>query len=255
MACEPTFESASLPSRSEAVFRNCAELETSDQGEARRARLSSVIARAVSFSRRQFLALGPALAVCSWSEEGAAAPGPFYVLPFGTVPETEHRTVRDALVARYGVEVRILPAHAAPRAAWYAPRRRHRAEVLLDFLDERLPADGAKILGLSHTDISTSKPPHPDWGILGLANIAGKSAVVSSFRCRRRARNAAHALERLAKVAVHEVGHALGLPHCTDAPDCLMRDAGGSVLSLDGENDLCSACRARLAARGWVLHG
>jgi archaemetzincin len=165
----------------------------------------------------------------------------------------EHRAVRDALVARYGIEVRILPAHAAPRAAWYAPRRRHRAEVLLDFLDERLPPDGAKILGLSHTDISTSKPPHADWGILGLANIAGRSAVVSSFRCRRRARSATHALERLAKVAVHEVGHALGLPHCTDAPDCLMRDAGGSVLSLDGESDLCRACRARLAARGWML--
>jgi hypothetical protein len=47
--------------------------------------------------------------------------------------------VRRALELFYGVEVRLLPTVTLPAAAWYPPRRRWRAEKLLDALAAMRP--------------------------------------------------------------------------------------------------------------------
>lgn len=136
-----------------------------------------------------------------------------------------------------------------PRFAWYAPRRRWRAERLLRFLIDRYEGQPAttRVLGLTSRDISTTKEPHEDWGILGLSNVPGRAAVVSSFRMRRRARSPRHALWRMTTTAVHEVGHALGLEHCEE-PRCLMRDAEGTMDTVDaGDGSLGPQCVSDLA--------
>jgi archaemetzincin len=84
---------------------------------------------------------------------------------------------------------------------------------------------------------------------LGLATLDGRSAVLSSFRCKRAAKNAAHVRRRFAKTAVHELGHSFGLEHCPNA-GCIMHDGEGSVLTTDTERDLCADTRARLTAAG-----
>jgi archaemetzincin len=134
-----------------------------------------------------------------------------------------------------------------PAKAFYKPRQRYRAERLLEFLAGRMPSDGWRILGLTSVDISTTKGKVADWGILGLGELPGSTSVISSFRCRKTARNKTHAIERLAKVAVHEIGHTLGLPHCPELA-CLMEDANGKVGTVDRERDFCQRCR-QLAAR------
>ena len=154
-----------------------------------------------------------------------------------------------ALGALIGLQPKLLPRAALPAAAYYPPRRRYRAEKLLDFLDGRLPADGVRILGLTGVDISTTKGDVFDWGVLGLGRLDGASSVISSFRCRKRARGAAHARVRLAKVAVHEAGHTLGLDHCPNR-GCLMEDAEGRVATCDREYDFCARCRGLLARNG-----
>jgi archaemetzincin len=150
----------------------------------------------------------------------------------------------------YGVAVRRLPAAALPRAAWYPPRRRWRAERLLAHLDrEVVPGSGCDVvLGFTSADVSTSKDGHPDWGVLGLATLGGTSGVVSTFRARRGARGDVLA-RRTVKVVNHELGHALGLPH-HDGADCIMHDVRGSVRTVDGESGvLCARCRAAASAR------
>jgi archaemetzincin len=189
-------------------------------------------------------------------QAGAQAPAPLIVLqPLGAaLPAAEIAAVSDGLTAFYRVQIHVAPLAALPKAAFYPQRQRYRAEKLLDYL-ANLGLPGAQVvLGLTGVDISTTKGNVADWGILGLATLDGRSAVLSSFRCKRGAKNAAHVRARFAKTAVHELGHSFGLEHCTTA-GCIMHDGEGSVLTTDGERDLCSDTRARLAALGVLRDG
>lgn len=180
-------------------------------------------------------------------------PRVLYLQPLGRgIADRDVSAVRAALVAFYGLTVEVLPREPLPRSAYYRPRRRYRAEKLLDVLARRLPDGGFRILGLTAVDISTTKGRYPDWGVIGLATLDGRSCVISLFRCRKKARSRAHARVRLAKTAVHEIGHTLGLEHCP-THGCLMEDARGQVKTSDREHDLCPRCRARLRRKGHRL--
>jgi archaemetzincin len=176
-----------------------------------------------------------------------------YLQPLGTaLPDADTALVETAMREVLGVEVRRLERAELPASAYYRPRRRYRAERLLTYLNTRLPAGEARILGLTGADISTTKDQHPDWGVLGLGELPGTATVISAFRCHKKARGPEHARQRLAKVAVHEIGHTLGLEHCPTV-GCLMEDAAGKVTTCDREYDFCARCRGLLAAAGRPL--
>ncbi len=181
---------------------------------------------------------------------GTTARTALYVQPLGdALPDEDVALVIAALAALIGLQPKLLPRAELPSAAYYKPRRRYRADKLLDFLDGRLPADGIRILGLTGADISTTKDDVYDWGVLGLGRIDGAASVISQFRCKKKSRGPEHARVRLAKVAVHEAGHTLGLEHCPTR-GCLMEDAEGRVDTCDREYDFCSRCRGLLARNG-----
>src|SRR5512136_1405152 len=73
--------------------------------------------------------------------------------------------VAQALRAFYPIEVRVLDCQELPKAAYYPPRKRYRAERLLLYLNQRMPKDGWRILGLTDSDISTTKDRYQDWGV------------------------------------------------------------------------------------------
>lgn len=171
-----------------------------------------------------------------------------YLQPLGKVSDETTEIVREALASTYGVELRTGPKRELPKDTFYAPRKRYRAEKLLDHLDAWLPADCERIVGITHEDISTTKGKYEDWGILGMGRVPGKSCVVSSFRVRKKLAKVP-ADERLARVAIHELGHTLGLPHCPNL-NCLMEDAQGSVVTIDRETHLCERCLKIVGWRG-----
>ncbi len=203
--------------------------------------------------RREFLQLSLVLGGLGLSQQalGAEARAPLVVLqPLGaSLPPAQLEAVSAAITAFYAVRVSVAEPLALPKSAYYAKRQRYRAEKLLDFLLAEGRKDAQVTLGLTAVDISTTKAPYEDWGILGLATLDGQSAVLSSFRCQRRAKNAEHARIRFAKTAVHELGHSFGLEHCKTL-GCIMHDGEGSVLTTDTEHDLCDETRARLSAAG-----
>jgi archaemetzincin len=160
------------------------------------------------------------------------------VVPLGAVRDREIEAVRRALARTYDLEVTVAPRRALPRATYYPPRRRYRADHLIAWLGKGGP--GWRVLGVTRADVSTTARGRKDWGVAGLAFLGGRSAVVSSFRTK-------GSLPRLAGVAVHEVGHTLGLPHCP-TPGCRMQDANGRLARIG--TAFCAPCRSRIA--GWL---
>lgn len=132
-----------------------------------------------------------------------------------------------------------------PASAYYRPRNRYRADLLLNFLSKKGNADTV-IVGLTNRDISTTKNEIPDWGVMGFGLQPGNACVISTFRL-----NPAKLDIQFYKVILHELGHTAGLPHCPNT-NCLMRDAEGGN-HLDEENGFCPKCNNYLRSKGWKL--
>lgn len=181
------------------------------------------------------------------SAPGAPQPGALALRPLGDVDAPIVARVAESLRERFGLRVVVLDPTPLPRGAYYVPRARYRAEGVLAELDRTTPPAYAHVLGVTTRDISTTKGAIADWGVLGVARLRGRPAVVSTYRLRAGGVSSAVFFERLRRVAAHEVAHAFGLPHC-DAPRCLMNSAGGHVRSVDAASDFCPRCRRRLAA-------
>jgi archaemetzincin len=165
-------------------------------------------------------------------------------------PADLRAAVEQALRDELAVDVVWHERIPLPRAAWYAPRKRWRADVLLDHLLTVVPEAPAstRVLGLTTKDISTTKGQYEDWGVFGLGLMPGQAAVISSHRLKRGAKDREHLRFRVATTAVHEVGHTFGLDHCPEAL-CPMQDAQGGITNTDtSTGHLGPACRATLEA-------
>lgn len=207
------------------------------------------MARAASttrvLARSAFLAFSATLCVACGSAPRASSPKlTVAIQPFEGVAATDVEAVRSGLARAFDIDVVVLPSKPLPRKAHYVPRNRYRAPALLESLADSAPA-GKKVLGLTDADVSTTKGGVFDWGVFGLGTVGGRSCVVSGFRLR-----GARFTERLQRVATHEVGHTVGLRHCSTS-GCLMRDAEGKVATIDASTGrFCPACERGLRSMG-----
>ena len=182
------------------------------------------------------------------------------IQPFGSFPEKHVKEVKKALEEYYGCKVKVLPKVALPKEAFTKVKTpRYRADKLLKFLNENRPPDCDHVIGLTSKDISTTKYEdwatrkikepewkYKDWGIFGLGQMPGTACLVSTHRLKMKGGGKeAKLLERLRKVACHEIGHNLGLPHCEHSEKCFMRDGAESISTVDAEAEaLCTRCAA-----------
>jgi len=91
--------------------------------------------------------------------------------------------------------------------------------VALDEISEDINAD--RILGVAEFDLFV---PRLNF-VFGEAQCPGKVAVISVFRLKpqfyRLDRDDELFIQRIAKEAMHELGHTMGYGHCSN-PDCIM---------------------------------
>ncbi len=169
------------------------------------------------------------------------------LVALGRLPLQQIALLKRQIEAFYHFEVTVLPTQPLPAQAYYKPRNRYKALGILEYLVGIKPGDQDKIIGLTEKDISVKMKSHDDWGIMGLAWRGGPCCIISSFRLKRDYPSEVKFRERLTKVMLHEVGHTLGLEHCTKALSCFMNDANGSIKTIDREKvELCAACRAKI---------
>ncbi|NMO23264.1 hypothetical protein HPC49_49015 [Pyxidicoccus fallax] len=171
------------------------------------------------------------------------------IVPLGKVSPEVLERVSGELQARMRVRVRVEPQRELPKEAFHAPRRRWRAEKLLDALDASPPKGAWKVVGVTEAEISTTKGDIPDWGIAGLGSTGGLSCVVSTHIYRKHSKTQEALLRRMGDLAVHEFGHTLGFPHC-ETEGCVMADAKGkAVTSADrSTGHYCARCLGLLSA-------
>ncbi len=79
------------------------------------------------------------------------------IQPLGAVEKSVIDAAAREIREFYAVEVEILPAKPLPKAAYYKPRDRYKADDVIDFLAEKTPEKFAKVLGLTAADISAMR--------------------------------------------------------------------------------------------------
>jgi archaemetzincin len=207
----------------------------------------------IRFSRRAVLTAASALA---FARPAAAGNRNFTValVPLGTVEQSALDLAVAAITERLDVTIKQVDPLPLPDDAFYAPRKRYRAEKLLDYLDEKVATDAWKILSVTGVEISTTKGKIFDWGIAGIGALGGRPCVLSTYLYKKHSKTQEVFNRRLADVTVHEFGHTLGLNHCP-TPGCVMSDAKGKAMaSADASTGhYCARCRPQVQWGALIL--
>jgi archaemetzincin len=163
--------------------------------------------------------------------------------PFDKFPKSYLHEVHKNLKTVYS-SVKIADNIPFPEDSWNHNKSRRRADALIAYLTD-IAGKNQLVIGLTTKDISTSKDGKSDWGVFGLGYRPGKSCIASTYRLK------GNKTEKLFKVAIHELGHTQGLPHCP-IKKCFMRDAEGKDV-LNEETEFCKSCKITLIRHGWNL--
>ncbi|UHO39298.1 Zn-dependent protease [Chryseobacterium capnotolerans] len=164
------------------------------------------------------------------------------IQPFRDIQSEKVKAVAEGIKKVYP-NVEVLEAIDFPGNAYYKERNRYRADSIIKFLNTKTKENFVTI-GLTSKDISVTKGKIKDFGVMGLGYRPGKACVASDFRL-----NKENSDEQFYKIAIHELGHTQGLPHCPEKM-CFMRDAEGKNPTNE-ETDFCQKCKTFLISKNW----
>ena len=166
------------------------------------------------------------------------------IQPFSGVSGTQVSYIYNQL-KKVIPQVRLNKPIPLPKQAYYKGRNRYSADTLNSFLQKNTKY-GYVTIGLTEQDICSEEGKVYDYGIMGLALIAGRACTASP--CRLSKKNTS---EQFFKVAIHELGHTQGLNHCLNNT-CIMTAANGKN-NTDRERGFCTWCKPFLEKKGWNL--
>jgi archaemetzincin len=164
------------------------------------------------------------------------------IQPLGKVSNEHIAQVKKSVKTFYGYDCKVLPSKKITNDMLSKVTKRIDANKAL-----RKNKTNGNLLILTEKDICYFKDKNrPEYGIFGLGLRPGKTCIVSTFRLKKNVSKQT-TLERLEKVALHEIGHNLGLPHCENDKKCMMNDARGTIKQVDAEKVwLCEKCKNQI---------
>ena len=164
------------------------------------------------------------------------------IQPLGKVSKKYILQVKKSVKTFYGYDCKILSPKKITNNMLSKITRRIDANKAL-----RTNETNGNLLYVTEKDICHFKDKlRPEYGIFGLGLRPGKTCIVSTFRLKKNV-SKQKTLERLEKVALHEIGHNLGLKHCDNDKKCMMNDARGTIKQVDfGNVWFCDKCRKQL---------
>lgn len=161
-----------------------------------------------------------------------------YLQPLGEVNKVYTDYVKNSITAFYGYECVVKSKVDLSNDLLAKSRTRYEASKIIKKFK-----NNQNILIITEKDIAYKKnEKQKEFGIFGLGDRPGKTCVISTFRLKKDVTKE-KMLERLKKVALHEIGHNLGLEHCNHNKECMMNDARGSINQVDREKIwFCDKC-------------
>ncbi|MEJ2716109.1 MAG: archaemetzincin family Zn-dependent metalloprotease [Deltaproteobacteria bacterium] len=180
------------------------------------------------------------------SQLSPANRGLIAVIPMGKPESDVLHVVADSLQGILRLPVDVREPIPMPEETFLASRNQYNAMAIIKYLDVNYADSALKILGVTAKDIANPILTH----VFGEAYMDGRTAVMSSFRLGRnpggKPVSREQFLDRVVKVAIHEIGHTFNIPHCQQGR-CVMR-ASNSLIELDDKlNYLCSYCELFLS--------
>ena len=167
--------------------------------------------------------------------------GKIFITPLGIVDQVAVRVVAANLQTFFDLRVDVEAPMPCPDHALMPGRSQYHAAKIMSVLEKKELKESEKRIGVISEDIALPFLTH----VFGEAQVNGRAAVISTSRLKGEKTTSKPSkslvYERLAKIAIHETGHLLGLLHCREK-NCLM----GFSASLDQLDALppsfCQSC-------------
>lgn len=167
-----------------------------------------------------------------------------HILPLGNVNDDVINIIESTIYEFYGYKCVVGAKVPLTKDVLADSKTRYEAGRILAKYKSR-----ENLLIITEKDIAFRKGAIKEWGIFGLGYRPGRTCVVSTSRIKRKVTITVFK-ERLKKICIHEIGHNLGLNHCTSGNvKCLMNDAKGTIKQVDREGlYFCAQCVRLLKA-------
>lgn len=166
------------------------------------------------------------------------------LIQIGEKSDCNLNSLIEPISARYPrIKVSIVAPLADPEEAFDSRRNQYHSTRLLALLERQIPRLRIdKLLGVTYSDLYV---PGMNF-VFGEARLPGRVGVISTYRLKSQSGDDPDLLHiRVAKEAIHEMGHMAGLKHCSNA-SCVMHFSQGLLDTDLKRPDLCENCQSRL---------